>query len=111
MLLIPLLVGIVIQAWAWRRLQGRLATGAVTRPGAIGRYGAWAFAPFVGAALMLLGAIGAEEATGTAIIPEAVARSTPLVAAALGVVAAAGTLGFLVRCTVGGRGGGRGPTR
>lgn len=74
--------------------------GAITRPGALLRYGGWALVPlslFMG---LCLGAVGAEELTGAAIIPESLGRAALPAAALLLGVAALGWLSFLISCAL-----------
>jgi hypothetical protein len=47
MLLTLLVVALLFQALAWRRLSRRLHHGEMTRLGASARYGGWAAAPFL----------------------------------------------------------------
>ena len=60
--------------------------GAVTKPAALLRYGAWALVPLLLFTGLFLGAIGAEELSGAAIIPELLGRAAlPFAALLLGV--------------------------
>ena len=98
MLLILLVASVALQIWAWRRLQKRVVSGAVTKLVALLQYAAWALTPLLLFIGLFLGAVGAEELTGAAIIPEPLARATLLIAAGLLGFAALGWVSFLVLC-------------
>jgi hypothetical protein len=100
MLLGLLLGSIALQVWAWRSLQRRVMSGAVTRPAALLRYGGWALLPLLLFVGLFLSAIGAEELTGTATIPEPLARIALLIAALLLGLAGLGWLSFSILCAL-----------
>ena len=100
MLLVLLLGSIGLQAWAWRSLQRRVISGTVSKSGALLRYGGWALVPLVLFMGLFLGAIGAEELSGAAIIPEPLGRAALPVAALLLGVAGLGWLSFLILCAL-----------
>jgi hypothetical protein len=86
MLLILLLASVGLQVWAWRSLQKRVVSGAITKLGALLRYGAWALTSLLSFAGLFLAAVAAEELTGAAIIPEPLGRAVlPMAAVLLGV--------------------------
>ncbi len=100
MFLLLLLGPVVLQAWAWRSLRGRVLSGAITRPAALIRYGGWALTPpllFVG---FMLGLIGVEEVLGTPIISEELGRVTLPVSALLLGSGLLGWLGFSIVCVL-----------
>ena len=100
MLLIPLVASVAIQVWAWRRLQERVMSGAITKLAALLQYGAWAATPLIVFTGLFFAAVGAEELTSAAIIPELLGRAVlPLAAFLLG-IAALGWVGFLILCGV-----------
>jgi hypothetical protein len=100
MLLGLLLGSIALQVWAWRSLQRRVMSGTVTKPTALLRYGGWALLPLLLFAGLFLGAIGAEELSGVAIIPEPLARIALPVAALLLGIAGLGWLTFSILCAL-----------
>ena len=100
MLLIPLVASVALQVWAWRRLQKRVMSGAITKLAALLQYGAWALTPLIVFTGLFFAAVGAEELTSAAIIPELLGRAVlPLAAFLLG-IAALGWVGFLILCGV-----------
>ena len=100
MLLVLLLGSIGLQAWAWRSLQRRVTSGTVSKPAALLRYGGWALVPLLLFTGLFLGAIGAEELSGAAIIPELLGRAALPVAALLLGIAGLGWLSFLILCAL-----------
>ena len=98
MLLILLFASTALQVWAWRRLRNRVMSGTMTKLGALFQYGAWALTPFLVFIGVLLGAVGAEELTGTAIVPEPFARAVLLMATLLLGIAILGWVGFVILC-------------
>ena len=100
MLLVLLLGSVGLQAWAWRSLQRRIIAGAGSKPAALLRYGGWALVPFLLFTGLFLGAIGAEELSGAAVIPEPLGRAALPVAALLLGIAGLGRLIFLILCAL-----------
>jgi hypothetical protein len=98
MLLAFLLAAVALQAWAWRRLRGRIAAGEVTRLGALVAYGGWALAPFLSFLGLFAGLVGLEELSGAAIVPEPLGSAAGPTAALLLGVAGLGWLGFSLCC-------------
>lgn len=97
-MLLPVLVAAVaIQVWAWQTLDQRVTSGTISKGAAVLRYGGWALTPLIVCIGLFAGAVGAEELTGAAIIPELVGRSALPVAALLLVAAVLGWAGFLIR--------------
>jgi hypothetical protein len=86
--------------WAWRSLQRRVISGAVAKPAALLRYAGWALLPLLVFVGLFLSAIGAEELSGAAIIPEPLARVALLVAALLLGIAGLGWLTFSILCAL-----------
>lgn len=97
MLLPVLIAAVALQVWAWQRLDQRLTSGAISKAGAVLRYGGWALAPLLLFIGLLAGASGTEELTGAAIIPELVARSALPAAALLLGMALLGWVCYLIR--------------
>ncbi|MDH3505279.1 MAG: hypothetical protein OEM58_12225 [Nitrospirota bacterium] len=98
MFLLILGLVVVLQVWTWTRLVRHVASGALTRLGAVGRYVMWACAPAVVFLAGFFGAVGLEEWLGLALIPEPLARASLLIGAVLLGGAGLGSLCFAVRC-------------
>jgi hypothetical protein len=92
---VALLIGsIVLQAWAWRSLAGRLRGGALTRLQTAARYAGWAFLPVLLFVAVFMAMVGLEEWLKVALIEERAALlALPVVA-----LSVLGTIGFTVRC-------------
>jgi hypothetical protein len=101
MFLLVLLGSVALQAWAWRNLRRRIQAGSLTKLAAVLRYSAWALAPLVAFAALFLGVIALEEVTGSAVLPEPLARATLPAAAVLLCLAGLGTLAFGIVGAVG----------
>jgi hypothetical protein len=97
MFLLLLLGCVALQAWAWVSLRRRVLSGNLTRLGAIVRYTGWAVAPLVLLAALFFGAIGLEEITDAAVIPELLGRATLPAAAVLLVLAGLGVCSFSIQ--------------
>jgi hypothetical protein len=99
-MLLPLLplAAIVVQAWAWRRLRRRVASGATTNVAAVFRYAGWAVTPLLLFAGLFFGAVGVEELTGAAVVSEPFGRVVLPVAVLLLAFAVLGWVAFLIRC-------------
>lgn len=97
-LLILVLAAVGLQAWAWRRLLQRVASGTMRKPRALLLYGVWALAPLVLFIGLFMGAVGIEELTKAAVIPEPLARAALPTAAMLLGIAMLGWGSFLVWC-------------
>jgi hypothetical protein len=98
-MLLGLLVGaLALQAWAWIRLSARVKSGHLGLGQAIARYAGWALIPVAGVGVVFFTLVGLEEWTGSALVPESVARATPLVALLLLVLFIAGSFAFVVWC-------------
>jgi hypothetical protein len=100
MVLLVLVGSIALQAWAWARLRERLRAGSLSKPGAILRYSAWAFAPALGAVAVFFAAVGLEEAGSPPLVAEGLARAAPFVAIALLASAIIGSLLFACGCVL-----------
>jgi hypothetical protein len=87
---------LVLQAWAWRHLRRRIASGDITRLGGSVRYGVWAAAPFFFCVGVFLGAVGIEEWSGGAIIPESLGRAALPIGALLLGLAFIGWISFTI---------------
>lgn len=98
MLLAFLLAPAGLQVWAWRRLRARLASGELTRRGALVRHGGWALAPFPSLVGLLSLPVGLGKLSGAAIVPEPRGRGALPTAALLLGVAGPGWLGFALPC-------------
>ena len=86
MLFVLLPGSVALQVWAWRSLRKRVMAGANTKTGAVLRYGGWALVPLALFLGIYLGAVGFEELSGAAIIPESLGRTAlPVAALLLGV--------------------------
>ena len=97
MFLLLLLGCVALQAWAWVSLRGRVVSGSLTRLGAIVRYTGWAVAPLVLLAALFFGAVGLEEVTGAAVLPELLGRAALPAAAVLLGLAGLGAFFFSVQ--------------
>jgi hypothetical protein len=102
MVLAALACSITLQVWAWRRLSERISRGALSRVRAFLWYGLWAFLPVLVVMGAFLLAVGLEEWLEVAVIPEPLARATPLAGIFLVVVSTMGCALFAVRCALGG---------
>jgi hypothetical protein len=92
---VTLLIGsIVLQAWAWRSLVGRLRAGTLTRLQTAARYAGWAFLPALSFVAVFVAMVGLEEWLGVALVEERAALlAWPVLA-----LSVLGTIGFTVRC-------------
>jgi len=97
MFLLLLLGCVAMQAWAWVSLRRRIVSGSLTRLGAIVRYTGWAVAPLVLLAALFFGAVGLEEVTGAAVLPELIGRAALPAAAVLLGLAGLGAFCFCVQ--------------
>lgn len=95
MLFLVLLASMALPVWAWRRLHKQLVSGTITKLAAVLEYAAWALTPLLLLIGLFLGAMGTEELTGQAIIPELAARAALPVAAMLLGFAVVGWVAFL----------------
>ncbi len=100
MFLLILLAVLALQAWAWHRLAGHVASGALTKLQAIVRYALWAFVPLLLFLAVFLGSVGLEEWLGIPLLSEPMGRATPLIVACLLGVAGLGSVAFGVRCAL-----------
>jgi hypothetical protein len=106
MFLLFLLGCVALQTWAWVSLHRRVLSGSLTKLGAIVRYTGWALVPLVLLAALFFGAVGLEELTGTAVIPELLGRAVLPASGVFLVLACLGICSFsvqLVFFTPGGR--------
>lgn len=100
-MLFVLLVGsVALQAWAWRRLRRRVATGEFTRFGGSIRYGGWALVPLLLFVGVFFGLVGLEELSGGAIISEPMGRATLPMAILLLGIAGLGGVCFSISCAL-----------
>lgn len=100
MILILLVGTITLHLWAWRRLQSRIKSGAMSKVAALLQYGAWALAPPILFVALSLSAVGVEELTGAAIISEPLGRAALLISAVLLGIAGVGWVSFAIVCGV-----------
>ena len=99
MFLLALCIILAIQIWTWNHLPQQVATGKMTKIGAIGGYTLWASVPMIIYFIVLFGAVGLEEWLGLALILEPLARATvPILAVLLGSTILA-SLSFAIRST------------
>ena len=104
MLLTLLVIAVLLQGWAWQRLRKRLLRSEMTRLGASFRYGGWAALPFLLLVGAFLGMVGIEELTGSAIIPEPMARVAVAMSLLMLGIAVLGWASFSIYCALIGRG-------
>jgi len=100
MFFLILVVVLALQAWAWHRLSGRVASGSLTRTGAGIRYALWALVPLLVYLAGFIGGVGLEEWLGIALISEPMGRATLLIVAFLLGTAGLGSLCFRIRCAL-----------
>jgi hypothetical protein len=94
-LFVTLLIGsIILQAWAWRSLAGRLQGDTLTRLQTASRYAGWAFLPVLLFVAAFMAMVGLEEWLKVALIEERAA----LLAVPVLALSVLGTIGFTVRC-------------
>ena len=100
MVLFVLAAVLALQAWTWHRISRRIASGQLTKLQGALRYGVWAVVPLLLFVALFFAAVGLEEWSGVAVLPESLSRVIVLTAALLLGVAGLGSACFGVRCAI-----------